>query len=157
MPKELIEHAKEKIDTQLEAFGEMCSALTLDGLKEIAEFAEDNTCRLLNEDPNQFVVTISGLDEELIEGVKVIGANIRFNKRFNTVDFVSLKLLGNKNIDIAITHQKINGDNSNKFGAVPMRIVIKNNLQKQVGGMVIPPQLNFVLNYSIPNRGDMGM
>lgn len=158
LPKEMLAQAQDKIDSQLDAFGEMCSALTLDGLKDIAELASDNTCRLLQENPNQFVVTISGLDEEFTEGVKVIGANICFNKRFNTVDFVSLKLLGGKNIDITINHQKINGDNGNKYGAVPVRIVIKNNLQKQVGGMAIPPQLNFNLgNYNFASRGDMGM
>ena len=35
---------------------------------------------------------------------------------------------------------------------------VKNNLQTQVEGMAIPPQLNFMINYSFQNRGGgMGM
>ena len=153
LPKEMADKLSEGIDEKLEAFGDVCSALTLDGLKEIAEYAADNDAKLLQENPNQFVVSVTGLDEELMEGVKITGANILFNKKFLTVDYVKLILLGGKAIEIAIAHQQGGGN----IGAVPARIIVKNNLQKQVEGMAIPPQLNFMINYSFQNRGGDGM
>ena len=153
LPKEMADKLSEGVDDKLEAFGDVCSALTLDGLKEIAEYAADNDAKLLQENPNQFVVSVTGLDEELMEGVKITGANILFNKKFLTVDYVKLILLGGKAIEIAIAHQQGGGN----IGAVPARIIVKNNLQKQVEGMAIPPQLNFNINYSFQNRGGDGM
>ena len=153
LPKEMADKLSEGVDDKLEAFGDVCSALTLDGLKEIAEYAADNDAKLLQENPNQFVVSVTGLDEELMEGVKITGANICFNKKFSTVDYVKLILLGGKAIEIAIAHQQGGGN----IGAVPARIIVKNNLQKQVEGMAIPPQLNFNINYSFQNRGGDGM
>ena len=153
LPKEMADKLSEGVDDKLEAFGDVCSALTLDGLKEIAEYAADNDAKLLQENPNQFVVSVTGLDEELMEGVKITGANILFNKKFSTVDYVKLILLGGKAIEIAIAHQQGGGN----IGAVPARIIVKNNLQKQVEGMAIPPQLNFNINYSFQNRGGDGM
>ncbi len=160
LPKEMADKLSEGIDEKLEAFGDVCSALTLDGLKEIAEYASDNDAKLLQESPNQFVVSVTGLDEELVEGAKITAANICFNKKFFTVDYVKLMLLGGKSIEISIAHQKVGGGegNNNNLGAVPSRIVVKNNLQTQVEGMAIPPQLNFMINYSFQNRGGgMGM
>jgi hypothetical protein len=160
LPKEMADKLSEGIDEKLEAFGDVCSALTLDGLKEIAEYASDNDAKLMQENPNQFVVSVTGLDEELVEGAKITAANICFNKKFFTVDYVKLMLLGGKSIEISIAHQKIGGGegNNNNLGAVPTRIVVKNNLQTQVEGMAIPPQLNFMINYSFQNRGGgMGM
>ena len=150
LPKEMADKLSEGIDEKLEAFGDVCSALTLDGLKEIAEYASDNDAKLMQENPNQFVVSVTGLDEELVEGTKITAANICFNKKFFTVDYVKLVLLGGKSIEIAIAHQKVGGGegSNNNLGAVPTRIVVKNNLQKQVEGMAIPPQLNFNINYS---------
>ena len=157
LPKEITDKLSEGIDEKLEAFGDFCSALTLDGLKDIAEYASDNDGKLMQENPNQFVVSVTGLDEELMEGVKITGANICFNRRFFTVDYVKLILLGGKSIEITIAHQKAGGEGNN-LGALPARIVVKNNLQKQVEGMAIPPQLNFNISYSFPNRGGgMGM
>ena len=153
LPKEMADKLSEGVDDKLEAFGDVCSALTLDGLKEIAEYAADNDAKLLQENPNQFVVSVTGLDEELMEGVKITGANILFNKKFSTVDYVKLILLGGKAIEISIAHQQGGGN----IGAVPARIIVKNNLQKQVEGMAIPPQLNFMINYSFQNRGGDGM
>ena len=153
LPKEMADKLSEGVDDKLEAFGDVCSALTLDGLKEIAEYAADNDAKLLQENPNQFVVSVTGLDEELMEGVKITGANILFNKKFFTVDYVKLILLGGKAIEISIAHQQGGGN----IGAVPARIIVKNNLQKQVEGMAIPPQLNFMINYSFQNRGGDGM
>ena len=153
LPKEMADKLSEGVDDKLEAFGDVCSALTLDGLKEIAEYAADNDAKLLQENPNQFVVSVTGLDEELMEGVKITGANILFNKKFLTVDYVKLILLGGKAIEISIAHQQGGGN----IGAVPTRIIVKNNLQKQVEGMAIPPQLNFNINYSFQNRGGDGM
>ena len=153
LPKEMADKLSEGVDDKLEAFGDVCSALTLDGLKEIAEYAADNDAKLLQENPNQFVVSVTGLDEELMEGVKITGANILFNKKFLTVDYVKLILLGGKAIEISIAHQQGGGN----IGAVPARIIVKNNLQKQVEGMAIPPQLNFMINYSFQNRGGDGM
>ena len=153
LPKEITDKLSEGVDDKLEAFGDVCSALTLDGLKEIAEYASDNDGKLMQENPNQFLVTLKGLDEELVEGVKITEANICFNKKFFTVDYVKLKLLDGKVIEISIAHMQ--GGNNN--GAVPARIVVKNNLQKQVEGMAIPPQLNFNINYSFQNRGGDGM
>ena len=153
LPKEMADKLSEGVDDKLEAFGDVCSALTLDGLKEIAEYAADNDAKLLQENPNQFVVSVTGLDEELMEGVKITGANILFNKKFSTVDYVKLILLGGKAIEIAIAHQQGGGN----IGAVPARIIVKNNLQKQIGGFVVPPQLNFMINYSFQNRGGDGM
>ena len=160
LPKEMADKLSEGIDEKLEAFGDVCSALTLDGLKEIAEYASDNDAKLMQENPNQFVVSVTGLDEELVEGVKITAANICFNKKFFTVDYVKLMLLGGKSIEISIAHQKAGGGEggNNNLGAVPTRIVVKNNLQTQVEGMAIPPQLNFMINYSFQNRGGgMGM
>ena len=160
LPKEMADKLSEGIDEKLEAFGDVCSALTLDGLKEIAEYASDNDAKLMQENPNQFVVSVTGLDEELVEGAKITAANICFNKKFFTVDYVKLMLLGGKSIEISIAHQKVGGGegNNNNIGAVPTRIVVKNNLQKQIGGFVVPPQLNFMINYSFQNRGGgMGM
>ena len=160
LPKEMADKLSEGIDEKLEAFGDVCSALTLDGLKEIAEYASDNDAKLMQETPNQFVVSVTGLDEELVEGVKITSANICFNKKFFTVDYVKLMLLGGKSIEINIAHQKAGGGEggNNNLGAVPTRIVVKNNLQTQVEGMAIPPQLNFMINYSFQNRGGgMGM
>ncbi len=161
LPKEITDKLSEGIDDKLEAFGDVCSALTLDGLKEIAEYASDNDGKLMQENPNQFIVTVTGLDEELVEGAKITGANICFNKKFFTVDYVKLMLLGGKSIEISIAHQKIGGNgegSNNNLGSVPTRIVVKNNLQTQVEGMTIPPQLNFMINYSFQNRGGgMGM
>ena len=159
LPKEMADKLSEGIDEKLEAFGDVCSALTLDGLKEIAEYASDNDAKLMQENPNQFVVSVTGLDEELVEGAKITAANICFNKKFFTVDYVKLVLLGGKSIEIAIAHQKVGGGegNNNNIGAVPTRIVVKNNLQKQIGGFVVPPQLNFMINYSFQNRGGDGM
>ena len=160
LPKEMADKLSEGIDEKLEAFGDVCSALTLDGLKEIAEYASDNDAKLMQENPNQFVVSVTGLDEELVEGAKITAANICFNKKFFTVDYVKLVLLGGKSIEIAIAHQKVGGGegSNNNLGAVPTRIVVKNNLQTQVEGMAIPPQLNFMINYSFQNRGGgMGM
>ena len=160
LPKEMADKLSEGIDEKLEAFGDVCSALTLDGLKEIAEYASDNDAKLMQETPNQFVVSVTGLDEELMEGVKITAANICFNKKFFTVDYVKLMLLGGKSIEISIAHQKAGGGEggNNNLGAVPTRIVVKNNLQTQVEGMAIPPQLNFMINYSFQNRGGgMGM
>ena len=160
LPKEMADKLSEGIDEKLEAFGDVCSALTLDGLKEIAEYASDNDAKLMQENPNQFVVSVTGLDEELVEGTKITAANICFNKKFFTVDYVKLVLLGGKSIEIAIAHQKVGGGegSNNNLGAVPTRIVVKNNLQTQVEGMAIPPQLNFMINYSFQNRGGgMGM
>ena len=159
LPKEITDKLSEGIDEKMDAFGDVCSALTLDGLKEVAEYASDNDGKLLQENPNQFVVSITGLDEELVEGAKITGANICFNKKFFTVDYIKLFLLGGKTIEISIAHQKVGGgEGNNNLGAVPMRIVVKNNLQTQVEGMVIPPQLNFMINYSFQNRGGgMGM
>ena len=113
----------------------------------------------MQENPNQFVVSVTGLDEELVEGAKITAANICFNKKFFTVDYVKLMLLGGKSIEISIAHQKVGGGegNNNNIGAVPTRIVVKNNLQKQIGGFVVPPQLNFMINYSFQNRGGDGM
>ena len=153
LPKEITDKLSEGVDDKLEAFGDVCSALTLDGLKEIAEYASDNDGKLMQENPNQFIVTLTGLDEELMEGVKITGANICFNKKFSTVDYVKLMLLGGKAIEISIAHQQ----GGNNIGAVPARIIVKNNLQKQVEGMAIPPQLNFNINYSFQNRGGDGM
>ena len=153
LPKEITDKLSEGVDDKLEAFGDVCSALTLDGLKEIAEYASDNDGKLMQENPNQFIVTLTGLDEELMEGVKITGANICFNKKFATVDYVKLMLLGGKAIEISIAHQQ----GGNNIGAVPARIIVKNNLQKQVEGMAIPPQLNFNINYSFQNRGGDGM
>ncbi|MBR5024096.1 MAG: hypothetical protein IKX48_03445 [Victivallales bacterium] len=153
LPKEITDKLSEGIDDKLEAFGDVCSALTLDGLKEIAEYAADNDGKLMQENPNQFLVTLKGLDEELVEGVKITEANICFNKKFSTVDYVKLKLLDGKVIEISIAHLQ----GGNNIGAVPARIVVKNNLQKQVEGMAIPPQLNFNINYSFQNRGGDGM
>ena len=153
LPKEMADKLSEGVDDKLEAFGDVCSALTLDGLKEIAEYAADNDAKLLQENPNQFLVSVPGLDEELMEGVKITGANILFNKKFLTVDYVKLILLGGKAIEISIAHQQGGGN----IGAVPARIIVKNNLQKQVEGMAIPPQLNFNINYSFQNRGGDGM
>ncbi|MBO7091121.1 MAG: hypothetical protein J6W23_04995 [Victivallales bacterium] len=153
LPKEMADKLSEGVDDKLEAFGDVCSALTLDGLKEIAEYAADNDAKLLQENPNQFLVSVPGLDEELMEGVKITGANILFNKKFFTVDYVKLILLGGKAIEISIAHQQGGGN----IGAVPARIIVKNNLQKQVEGMAIPPQLNFNINYSFQNRGGDGM
>ena len=153
LPKEMADKLSEGVDDKLEAFGDVCSALTLDGLKEIAEYAADNDAKLLQENPNQFVVSVTGLDEELMEGVKITGANILFNKKFLTVDYVKLILLGGKAIEISIAQQQGGGN----IGAVPTRIIVKNNLQKQVEGMAIPPQLNFNINYSFQNRGGDGM
>ncbi|MBO7534493.1 MAG: hypothetical protein J6T46_10940 [Victivallales bacterium] len=153
LPKEMADKLSEGVDDKLEAFGDVCSALTLDGLKEIAEYAADNDAKLLQENPNQFLVSVPGLDEELMEGVKITGANILFNKKFFTVDYVKLILLGGKAIEINIAHQQGGGN----IGAVPARIIVKNNLQKQVEGMAIPPQLNFNINYSFQNRGGDGM
>jgi hypothetical protein len=159
LPKEMADKLSEGIDEKLEAFGDVCSALTLDGLKEIAEYASDNDAKLMQENPNQFVVSVTGLDEELVEGAKITAANICFNKKFFTVDYVKLMLLGGKSIEISIAHQKVGGGegNNNNIGAVPTRIVVKNNLQKQIGGFVVPPQLNFMINYSFQNRGGDGM
>ena len=159
LPKEMADKLSEGIDEKLEAFGDVCSALTLDGLKEIAEYASDNDAKLMQENPNQFVVSVTGLDEELVEGAKITAANICFNKKFFTVDYVKLMLLGGKSIEISIAHQKVGGGegNNNNIGAVPTRIVVKNNLQTQVEGMAIPPQLNFMINYSFQNRGGDGM
>ena len=160
LPKEMADKLSEGIDEKLEAFGDVCSALTLDGLKEIAEYASDNDAKLMQENPNQFVVSVTGLDEELVEGAKITAANICFNKKFFTVDYVKLVLLGGKSIEISIAHQKVGGGEggNNNLGAVPTRIVVKNNLQTQVQGMAIPPQLNFMINYSFQNRGGgMGM
>ena len=159
LPKEITDKLSEGIDEKLEAFGDVCSALTLDGLKEIAEYASDNDAKLMQENPNQFVVSVTGLDEELVEGAKITAANICFNKKFFTVDYVKLMLLGGKSIEISIAHQKVGGGegNNNNIGAVPTRIVVKNNLQKQIGGFVVPPQLNFMINYSFQNRGGDGM
>ena len=160
LPKEMADKLSEGIDEKLEAFGDVCSALTLDGLKEIAEYASDNDAKLMQENPNQFVVSVTGLDEELVEGAKITAANICFNKKFFTVDYVKLMLLGGKSIEISIAHQKVGGGegSNNNLGAVPTRIVVKNNLQTQVEGMAIPPQLNFMINYSFQNRGGgMGM
>ena len=158
LPKEMADKLSEGIDEKLDAFGDVCSALTLDGLKEIAEYASDNDGKLLQENPNQFIVSLTGLDEELVEGAKITGANICFNKKFFTVDYVKLLLLGGKSIEISIAHQKVGGnEGNNNLGAVPTRIVVKNNLQTQVEGMVIPPQLNFMINYSFKNRGGDGM
>ncbi|MBR4415285.1 MAG: hypothetical protein IKS67_00850 [Victivallales bacterium] len=153
LPKEITDKLSEGVDDKLEAFGDVCSALTLDGLKEIAEYAADNDGKLMQENPNQFLVTLKGLDEELVEGVKITEANICFNKKFSTVDYVKLKLLDGKVIEISIAHLQ----GGNNIGAVPARIVVKNNLQKQVEGMAIPPQLNFNINYSFQNRGGDGM
>ena len=154
LPKEITDKLSEGVDDKLEAFGDVCSALTLDGLKEIAEYASDNDGKLMQENPNQFVVSVTGLDEELMEGVKITGANICFNKKFFTVDYVKLILLGGKSIEISIAHQQ----GGNGIGAIPARIVVKNTLQKQVEGMAIPPQINFNINYSFPNRNNgMGM
>ena len=94
LPKEMADKLSEGIDEKLEAFGDVCSALTLDGLKEIAEYASDNDAKLMQENPNQFVVSVTGLDEELVEGAKITAANICFNKKFFTVDYVKLVLLG---------------------------------------------------------------
>lgn len=159
LPKEMADKLSEGIDEKLEAFGDVCSALTLDGLKEIAEYASDNDAKLMQENPNQFVVSVTGLDEELVEGAKITAANICFNKKFFTVDYVKLMLLGGKSIEINIAHQKAGGGEggNNNLGAVPTRIVVKNNLQTQVQGMAIPPQLNFMINYSFKNRGGDGM
>ena len=158
LPKEITDKLSEGIDDKLDAFGDICSALTLDGLKDIAEYAADNDAKLMQESPAQFVVSVTGLDEELMEGVKITGANICFNKKFFTVDYVKLILLGGKSIEISIAHQKAGGEGNSGLGAVPARIVMKNNLQKQVEGFAIPPQLNFNLGYSFKNRGDgMGM
>ncbi len=161
LPKEMADKLSEGIDDKLDSFGDICSALTLDGLKDIAEYASDNDGKLEQETPNQFVVSVKGLDEELVEGVKINSANICFNKKFFTVDYVKLMLLGGKFIEISIAHQRVGGNgegNSNNLGAVPARIVVKNNLQKQVEGFQIPPQLNFNINYSFQNRGGgMGM
>lgn len=161
LPKEMADKLSEGIDEKLDAFGDVCSALTLDGLKEIAEYASDNDGKLLQENPNQFVVSVTGLEEELVEGAKITGANICFNKKFFTVDYVKLFLIGGKTIEINIAHQKIGGGgegSNNNLGGVPTRIVVKNNLQTQVENIVIPPQLNFMINYSFQNRGGgMGM
>jgi hypothetical protein len=159
IPKEITDKLSEGIDDKLDGFGEVCAALTLDGLKEIAEYASDNDGKLEQETPNQFVVSVKGLDEELMEGVKITGANICFNKKNFTVDYVKLMLLGGKSVEIQIAHQRIGGgEGNNNLGAVPTRIVVKNNLQTQVEGMAIPPQLNFMINYSFQNRGGgMGM
>ena len=153
LPKEITDKLTEGVDDKLDAFGDICSALTLDGLKEIAEYAADNDGKLMQENPNQFVVSVTGLDEELMEDVKITGANICFNKKFSTVDYVKLILLGGKSIEISIAHQQ----GGNNIGAVPARIIVKNNLQKQVEGMAIPPQLNFNINYTFQNRGGDGM
>lgn len=157
LPKEMADKLSESVDDKLEGFGDICSALTLDGLKEIAEYASDNAPKLLQENPNQFVVSVMGLDEELVEGAKITGANICFNKKFFTVDYVKLSLLGGKTIEISIAHQRAGGEGNNNLGAIPARIIVKNNLQKQVEGFVIPPQLNFNIAYSFPNRGGNGM
>jgi hypothetical protein len=157
LPKEISDKLSESIDDKLEAFGDFCSTLTLDGLKDIAEYAADNDGKLMQENPNQFIVSVTGLDEELMEDVKITGANICFNKKFFTVDYVKLILLGGKNIEISIAHQRAGGEGNNNLGAIPARIVVKNNLQKQVEGMAIPPQLNFNINYSFKNRGGDGM
>ena len=152
VPKEMADFLSEGLDANagFDSFSDVCSAMTLDGLKEIAEYAADNDAKLLQENPNQFVVSVTGLDEELVEGAKITAANICFNKKFFTVDYVKLMLLGGKSIEIAIAHQKVGGGegSNNNLGAVPTRIVVKNNLQTQVEGMAIPPQLNFMINYS---------
>ena len=158
LPKEITDKLTEGLEEKLDAFGDICSALTLDGLKDIAEYASDNDAKLMQENPNQFIVSVTGLDEELVEGAKINAANICFNKKFFTVDYVKLILLGGKSIEISIAHQRAGGEGNNSLGAIPARIVIKNTLQKQVEGMTIPPQLNFNINYSFPNRGGgMGM
>ncbi len=158
LPKEITDKLTEGLEEKLDAFGDICSALTLDGLKDIAEYASDNDAKLMQETPNQFIVSVTGLDEELVEGAKINAANICFNKKFFTVDYVKLILLGGKSIEISIAHQRAGGEGNNSLGAIPARIVIKNTLQKQVEGMTIPPQLNFNINYSFPNRGGrMGM
>ena len=161
VPKEMADFLSEGLDANegFDSFSDVCSAMTLDGLKEIAEYAADNDAKLLQENPNQFVVSVTGLDEELVEGAKITAANICFNKKFFTVDYVKLMLLGGKSIEISIAHQKVGGGegNNNNIGAVPTRIVVKNNLQKQIGGFVVPPQLNFMINYSFQNRGGDGM
>ena len=59
LPKQMADKLSEGIDEKLEAFGDVCSALTLDGLKEIAEYASDNDAKLMQENPNQFVVSVT--------------------------------------------------------------------------------------------------